>query len=782
MGWLIPCAEKGVLMKPVKPADSSTSPASIAAKVPAAPRKKRKAAELMADESVILKALDATTDSIYLVDRASMRIVYVNETACRLHNMTRADLIAQGPSGLLAMPTTEIEKILDTIIASGTPSEPVEITRVRKDGQVGCYELRRQPVFAAGRWLIISVVRDITEAKQAQNRIVHLNRVYAMRSGISALIVRVRTREELFDAACRIAGTEGSFPMTWIAMRDPATSKLAPVASYGVPDDMLAGLARRFASNDTQQSGPQPGQTMAERAVLGKKAILNNDLASDPSIIYATRHLQLGVRAIAMLPLIVDDEAVGVLAFYSTQVNFFRGEELKLLLDLTLDIAFAVDHIDQQNRLAYLAHYDVLTGLANRTLFLDRVTQYVHSATLGGHRLVVYVVDVERFKNINDSLGQDAGDRLLEQIGQWITHTVGQNNLVARVGTNHFAIVRPVVRGTDDLQTLLEAQLENFARHPFRLNDEVYRISIKAGAAIFPSDGGDANALYKSAETALKKAKLRGEPYLFYTTSMSTRTSGMVSLESELRQSLDQQEFVLHYQPKINLESGKMTGAEALLRWNKPNVGLIAPGHFIPTLEETGLIHDVGQWALSQALSDYLRWKAAKLPVVRIAVNVSQLQLRQRGFIDVIGRVVSSDSAAANGLEIEITESVLMADVKHSIACLQAIRDLGVTIAIDDFGTGFSSLSYLARLPLDTLKVDRAFVVDMVSGAQGLAVVSTIVELALALKLKVVAEGVETEEQARLLRLLGCHEMQGFLVSKALPSDAFEARYLPQFA
>src|SRR6185369_122477 len=212
------------------------------------------------------------------------------------------------------------------------------------------------------------------------------------------------------------------------------------------------------------------------------------------------------------------------------------------------------------------------------------------------------------------------------------------------------------------------------------------------------------------------------------------------------------------YQPKANLVSGKITGAEALIRWNDPASGLVPPGRFIPILEETGLIYEVGRWALRQAITDYLRWRAAGLPAVRIAVNVSPLQLRNRGFIAEIEQVIGIDAQAAAGLELEITESLIMADVAHSIASLHAIRALGVTIAIDDFGTGFSSLSYLAKLPVDTLKIDRSFVIEMTAGPQGLALISTIINLSQSLKLKVVAEGVETEEQSRLLRLLRCDE------------------------
>ena len=259
---------------------------------------------------------------------------------------------------------------------------------------------------------------------------------------------------------------------------------------------------------------------------------------------------------------------------------------------------------------------------------------------------------------------------------------------------------------------------------------------------------------------------------------MSARAAGKATLENQLRQALEKSEFVLHYQPKVNLASGKLATAEALIRWNDPLTGLVPPGLFVPMLEECGLIIEVGGWALRQAVQDYLRWRKAGLPAVRIAVNVSPLQLRHRGFIAEIEQVVGIAEHAAAGLELEITESLIMEDVRHSITSLQAIRAMGVRIAIDDFGTGFSSLSYLAQLPADTLKIDRSFVAGMTVSPQGLALVSTIIDLAHALNLKVVAEGVETEEQSRLLRLLNCDEMQGFLFSKPLPAEIFEARYL----
>jgi EAL domain-containing protein (putative c-di-GMP-specific phosphodiesterase class I) len=247
-----------------------------------------------------------------------------------------------------------------------------------------------------------------------------------------------------------------------------------------------------------------------------------------------------------------------------------------------------------------------------------------------------------------------------------------------------------------------------------------------------------------------------------------------------LRSALDNEEFVLHYQPKVNLLTGKLTSAEALIRWNDPRTGLVAPGRFIPILEETGLIFEVGRWALRKALSDYLCWRGAGLPAVRIAVNVSPLQLRNQGFVAEIKDLLGVDAHAPAGLELEITESVIMGDIQYSIATLRALRAMGITIAIDDFGTGFSSLSYLSKLPLDTLKIDRSFISDVTATQDGLALVSTIINLAHSLKLKVVAEGVETEEQSRLLRLLGCDEMQGFLFSQAVSAEVFEERFLSQ--
>jgi PAS domain S-box-containing protein/diguanylate cyclase (GGDEF)-like protein len=644
----------------------------------------------------------------------------------------------------------------------------------RKDGTSFPVEYTTAPIRNERNEITGAVVafRDITDRKESENKIARLNRVYAVLSGINTLIVRVRNRDELYKEACRIAIEQGGFCMSLICIADRGSMKIVPVASAGKDAELLTAIETLLLSSEGAPI------TMVARAMMGKKAIVSNDSQSDPQVLLGERYAKSGVRSVAVLPLIASNESVGVLALYANEIEFFHEEEIKLLTDLTGNMSFALDHIEKEEKLNYLAYYDALTGLANRSLFLERVAQYTRGAASGDHSLALILFDLERFKSINDSLGVPAGDSLLRQVAEWLTRMVGDAGLLARLGSDHFAVVLPQLKQGQDVRQFVEKAMDGFLDHPFRLNDAVFRISAKAGIALFPDHGAMAETLFKNAEAALKNAKSTGEPYLLYTQKMSAGVSGKLTLENKLRRAIDNQEFVLHYQPKVNLLSGKLTGAEALLRWNDPETGLVAPSRFIPVLEETGLIHDVGRWAMRKALEDYLRWRDNGTAIVRIAVNVSPLQLRNRSFLVEIERALSVDVQAAAGLELEITEGVIMGDVKHSISILQAIRKMGITVAIDDFGTGFSSLSYLAKLPVDTVKVDRSFVVDMTTGPSGLALMSTIISLAHSLNLKVVAEGVETDEQSRLLRLLGCDEMQGFVFSKPVPSEIFESRYL----
>jgi diguanylate cyclase (GGDEF)-like protein len=637
-------------------------------------------------------------------------------------------------------------------------------------------ETRRRALQTADGWIIVATTRDISERKEAESRILHLNRVYAMLSRINSLIVHEGDRDRLFKEACRIAVEAGGFRMCWIGMADRTAMRIVPVASVGADPELLAYINERF----TLLEGEPLSNTMAARAIRDKAAVVANHLQSDPAGLLFKKHADAGVQSMVTLPLIVGDDAVGMIALYAGEREFFHDDEMRLLTELTTDIAFAIDHIEKKERLNYLAYYDQLTGLANRTLFMERVDQYLRGAAESRRQLAVFLIDLERFKDINDALGRSAGDAVLRHTAEWLTANAGDAGLLARLGADQFAAVMPIVTQRSDVERLIEKWLAAFLEHPFRLDDAVFRIAGKVGVALFPDDGTDADTLLKNAEAALKKAKSSSNPYLFYAAPMNEAVASRLTLESRLRQALDKSEFELYYQPKVNLASGKVVSAEALLRWNDPHTGIVPPGKFIPILEETGLINAVGRWVLRKAIEDHLRWRRMGLAAVRVAVNVSPMQLRNRRFVEELTSKVAIDVNAAAGLELEITESLIMEDVKHSIASLRAIRALGITVAIDDFGTGFSSLSYLARLPVDSLKIDRSFVIDMTTGPEGLALISTIINLAHSLRLKVVAEGVETEEQLRLLTLLNCDEMQGFLFSRAIPAAIFEARYLPK--
>jgi diguanylate cyclase (GGDEF)-like protein/PAS domain S-box-containing protein len=650
-----------------------------------------------------------------------------------------------------------------------------EFRIVRAHGDVRWIQMRGFPILDETGlvYRTAGVATDITVRKEAEERIKRLNRMYSVLSGINSLIVRALDSDELLKEACRIVVEAGAFRLAWIGLIDARTLEGEVTAWCGGDARYVSGI--RLTARANLPNSQQP----ACRALRHLEPVICNNIATDPSVVPDRAELlRRDYKSMACFPLLAAGRPKGVIALFAAEADVFDDSERQLLVELSADISFALDHLEKADKLDYLAYYDPLTGFANRRLLRERVTQFLGTSVGGTRKLAVCLVDVDGFKNINDTFGQSEGDALLRQTADWLKRALGDSNLLARVGADQFVVLVPEVAHQDDVERWLQNTIRAFMDHPFQLNDGVFRISVKVGVALFPENGADADSLLGHAEAALKKAKISGERYLFYAERMTETVIGRLNLEFQLRLAFEHQEFVLHYQPKINLVSGKLTGAEALIRWNDPRTGLVAPGRFIPTLEKSGLIFEVGRWALRKAIEDYLRWRAAGLAVVRISVNVSPLQLRNAGFIGEIREAIGIDPHAAAGLELELTESVIMEDIKNSIETLRTIRTMGVKIAIDDFGTGFSSLSYLSKLPVDTLKIDRSFVIDMTAGPEGLSLVSTIINLAHALRLTVVAEGVETEEESRLLKLLSCDELQGFLFGRPVPSDVFESSYL----
>jgi EAL domain-containing protein (putative c-di-GMP-specific phosphodiesterase class I) len=318
--------------------------------------------------------------------------------------------------------------------------------------------------------------------------------------------------------------------------------------------------------------------------------------------------------------------------------------------------------------------------------------------------------------------------------------------------------------------------LASLSGEPFKVNDSTLRVAARAGVALYPADGGEIDTLLRNAEAALEAAKKTGQRYQFYAPQMNAQVAEQLKLENDLRTSVEREQYVLHYQPRFDLASGQIVGMEALIRWRHPERGLVPPGEFIPLLEETGMILDVGRWALTRAASQHAEWCASGRLPPRIAVNVSLAQLRRQDFVDQVKGALAPVDRAAERIDLEITESMLMEDIAGTIDKLKSMQSLGLHIALDDFGTGYSSLSYLARLPINSLKIDRSFVMQMSKGPEQMAIVAAVISLARALNLKVVAEGVETEEQANLLRLLRCDEAQGYLFGRPVPPEELEGK------
>jgi diguanylate cyclase (GGDEF)-like protein len=610
--------------------------------------------------------------------------------------------------------------------------------------------------------------RMVESRSLAEARIKNLNRIYAVLSGINALIVRVNEREELFREACRVAVEAGQFRMAWIGLLDRGQDVVKPVAWDGDVRDFFQ--AAPLVVSETRPDG----HGLAGRAVREMKPVVSNDVANDPQRVMKKELAERGINSLAIIPLVVGGEAIGVLALYAADTGFFDDEEMKLLYELAEDISFALDHIEKAEKLNYVAYYDVLTGLANRTLFNERLTQRLRMGSYE-HGLALVLLDVERFKAINDSLGRHAGDELLKLIARRLAERLGDAGLVGRLSADAFAVMVDGAKNTEEASRTVENHVRLCFGEAFRLaNGMELRISVRGGIALFPRDGTDFETLYRNAEAALKRAKASGERFVFYAGHMTETSAEKLSLENKLRLALERNEFVLYYQPKVDLGTRRIEGVEALIRWKSPELGLVHPMQFIPLLEETGMILEAGAWAMRRAALDHREWVKQGLPAPRISVNVSAIQLRKRDFVQTL-KLALAEGAKAPGLDLEITESLIMEDIEENIRKLAAVRDLGVGIALDDFGTGYSSLRYLAMLPVQMVKIDRSFVVTMQENANVMNLVSTIISLAHSLKLKVVAEGVETEEQAGTLRGLKCDQVQGYLVSNPLPLGELSA-------
>lgn len=446
-----------------------------------------------------------------------------------------------------------------------------------------------------------------------------------------------------------------------------------------------------------------------------------------------------------------------------------RGE-IEAVLTTSLEIT---DRKQAEQRLGHLAHHDPLTGLPNRAFLRNRLRRELARGRRGDHIFALLFLDLDRFKPVNDVFGHHLGDELLREVAERLRHITQENDIIARLGGDEFAIVQTGISQAEEAATLAGKVVASLSE-PFHCGGQTLTVGASIGITLYPRDGTDAAELLRNADLAMYRAKAEGRNgWRFFAAAMDARAREAMQIEAALREGLARGEFLLHYQPQVDLRTGRITGAEALLRWQRSGQTLMGPGRFLPVAEETGLIGPINEWVLGEACRQAVRWREAGLPPIRMGVNLSPIQFRRQDVAAMVLRALAESGMNPAQLDLELTEGILMEQAPETAAVLQALRARGVRISVDDFGTGYSSLNYVKNFPIDRLKIDQSFVRGMTSEPNDAAIVRTIVELGHMLRLQVIAEGVETEAQLLQLKAEGCDEVQGFYYSEAVPPGHF---------
>lgn len=708
----------------------------------------------------------------FLVDPVSGQQLYVSPAYEEIWGRSLESVYAAPMAWADAIIPEDRGRLEDILQKRGSLGQFDDEYRIaRPDGAIRWIWVRGFPIHnqVGQLYRVAGIAEDITERKEQQTKIDRQNRIQAMLSGINSAIVRLHDRQALFDEVCRIVVEHGRFGLTWIGLLDKVTMAVQPVAGRGIEsevlDDLRLGESTILSAEASQVQALRAGQAVVLRDM---------DLFQDLDLLHK-EVLAGSYRSIAALPLLVDGTPVGVLILYAKEAGHFDDEEMHLLKELAGDISFALQYIEREERLQYLAYYDALTGLPNRTLFQDRLDQFLQSARHEHGGVVVILLDIDRFKQLNGSLGGQVGDALLRLVGERLRAALEQPCVLARVAADTFAVAVAALPAGTDATSILRKRIFAPLEAPLTIDGGEVHLSIRAGIAFYPADGQNAETLFICAETALNQAQASGERYLYYAPEINVRIVEKLALENALHAALEAEQFVLYYQPRVSLLSGRMVGAEVLIRWLHPKLGLVVPDQFIPLAEQTGLIVPIGEWVLRSACAQQAAWLAEHLDAVPVAVNLSAVQFHKGEVLELLRELLGVYPEMANYLELELTESVVMQDPDEAAKLLQAFRELGVRLALDDFGTGYSSLAYLQRLPFDVVKIDRSFVTDIAHNPGDAAIATAVIGMARHLNLRVVAEGVETEAQLNYLRTNGCDEIQGYYFSPPVPAPEFAA-------
>ena len=655
-------------------------------------------------------------------------------------------------------------EIEQSILRSGEPMIDREESIVDATGAVKWLASTKIPLTDENDRVVglIGVARDITARKREE----------ALRAGEARILEMIAMNaplEEVLDRLMRVAEAQldGIFCSTLLLdadgahLRDGAAPSLDPAYRR-----MIDGAA----------IGPNVGS--CGTAIYRRQAVIVTDIQSDPLWAdYRALVAPYGYRSCWSTPILSHQGApLGAFAMYSKEARGPGAAEMRLVAAATRLAGIAIERKQAEERIQFMANHDALTGLPNRALMKDRLQQAMHFADRYDRWATIAVVDIDNFKLVNDSLGHGAGDELLMIVARRVADCVRPSDTVVRLGANEFAILLVDQPKDADLVAATLQNLRAAIGAPIEISGHALQITSSIGLANYPKDGGDVETLLANAGSAMYRAKELGrDNFQFYTPEQNVKVHEKFLLQEELRKALRREEFLLLYQPQVDLRSGRIFAVEALIRWRHPELGLVPPDKFIPAAEESGLIVPIGDWALRAALKQNKAWQQAGLAPIVVSVNVSARQFKERDWVSRVMDGLSVSGLEAKYLELELTESLIMQDVAQAIATMKQLQGLGVQLSIDDFGTGYSSLSALKSFPVARLKIDKSFVRDLPHDENDRAVATAVISLGQKLNLRVIAEGVETDAQLAFLRDNNCDEMQGYLFSRPAPPDEIAA-------
>jgi diguanylate cyclase (GGDEF)-like protein/PAS domain S-box-containing protein len=711
-------------------------------------------------------AMDHSADMILLIDRASMRFIDVNRTTCELLGYSRDELLAMGPAELIPVERAELERQYDALIADPASSRGMKSSYRCKDGSLLPFESTRRVLRSGGSVIIAAISRDIRERMAAESALKESEQTMRWQAERQRLVAELGQHAlasddlaGVLESAAELVAATLRTEFSDLMEHDPEGGRLVYRCGVGWPAEWVG---RRTVAL-------QPGDPL-ERLLSRGEPLVTLDYAAQTSFAVPEDIAAFGIRSSVRAPIFGSQGAFGLLAAHTTQTRRFSEDEVNFLRSVANILAVAIERKRAEERLTYLAQFDPLTGLPNRHLFHDRLNQTLAHAKRSGHSMAMLFIDLDRFKLVNDTLGHAGGDKLLREAAARLQRCLRSGDTVARFGGDEFGAILTELGASGDAGLVAQKIIEAL-QQPFHLDGNEVYVTASVGITVFPADGEDAGTLIMNSDAAMYRAKEQGrDNYQYFTREMNERARARLQMEAALRRAVERNEFRLHYQPKLALLDGRVCGMEALLRW-----GSVPPAQFIPVLEDSGLIVPVGEWVMREVCRQIRAWKGIGLAVPPVAVNLSARQFQQKDLESRLRETLQEAAIDPSMIQFELTESLLMKDPEAAVRTLRGLKRAGVRISVDDFGTGYASLAYLKRFPIDEIKIDRAFVCDVTTNPDDAAIVVSIIGLAHGLKLRVVAEGVETGDQVRFLRSHGCDEMQGYYSARPAAGEGLEA-------